>query len=337
MKSFMKICGIIALILFGAGVAFTVIGVTIGGPTLINEGISAATDGRLGIHMDYSNGDFGLTVGDYSTDDISRFLDSVMGHGVINLGDKSTSYDLEESVASIENGSVEYHELACAGVEELKIHVEGCSLVIEKSSEDDFWLEAKDVEMLQAYAKGDTLYLTSTCTGKVTTSMIKDAVITLYIPQGYYFDRVEIDLGAGEVEAEEIFAKELTAKIGAGKVVIDQCDADKLDINVGAGDFEVDDVQTDELKCEVGMGNISLSGTINGDAKAECIMGNISLKLSNAETDFDYKLEAYEGNITLGGKEHSKLVSEEKIDNDASQKMKLKCSMGNIDVSFEEE
>ena len=332
MKSFMKICGIAALILLGAGMVFTIMGFVFGGPALIAEGVSRATGGRVQFDLGLDDGDYGIRVGDYSTNDIGNLLDSIFDNATFNMGGKSNNFDTDEKV---ETGCVEYHEVDFYGVDDFKIDVEGCTLLIKYSDDDRFYLEAENIEEMQAYAKGDTLYVKSSRSGKVTGSMIRESVITLYLPEGYTFDKAEINMGAGFLSVEQLIAKEVEAKIGAGEVDLSTCDCDKLDINVGAGDFSIHDMQIGELKCVVGMGNITLNGTISEDAKAECSMGNISLNLANEVTDFDYKLEASVGNITLDGEQYAGLASEKKIDHQAEHTMKLQCAMGNIDVSFE--
>ena len=332
MKTFMKVCGIIALILLGAGTVFTIMGFVFGGPGLIAEGVSKATGGRVAFDLDLDDGDYGIRVGDYSTNDIGNMLEAFMDNAVFSLGDKSDIFDAN---VEIETGNIEYHEMDFDGVDDLKINMEGCNFQIGISEDDKFYLEAEDIEEMQVYAKDDTLYVKSSRSGEVTGAMIKDSEIRLYIPENYSFDKVEIDLGAGFLHVEQIKAKKIEAKIGAGEVEIGGCNSDKLEINVGAGNFTVHDMEIGELNCEVGMGNVFLNGAISGDAKAECSMGNISLALENDITDFNYKLEASMGNITLDGKEYAGFASEKKIDNQASKTIKLQCNMGNIDVSFQ--
>ncbi len=121
--------------------------------------------------------------------------------------------------------------------------------------------------------------------------------------------------GAGIISSQRIGCHELDVEVGAGEVVLDGITADKMDLNVG-------------------MGVAYVQGGIGREIDAECGMGSIEMELDNEETDFNYEIECSAGAIMLGSKAYGALADDIYVNNRASGKCTLECSMGNIDVIF---
>ncbi len=82
------------------------------------------------------------------------------------------------------------------------------------------------------------------------------------------------------------------------------------------------------------MGTADIKGRANRKIDASCGMGYLSLQLDNAETDFNYEIECSAGAVSVGGKTYGAMMNEVNVDNKASGKCFLECSMGSIDVTF---
>ena len=65
MKNFMRTCGIIALFLFGFGLALTVAGVALGGVDKVSSVVREVTDGKFDLNLG-ENGNFRIQFGDAS-------------------------------------------------------------------------------------------------------------------------------------------------------------------------------------------------------------------------------------------------------------------------------
>lgn len=331
MKTFMKTCGILALVLLGAGIVLTICGLTLGGPREIARSVEQVTNGNLSLDLDTSDGNYGITFGNYSVGDLKELLGSVFDSNVYEVNDFETVYDDNEKVLS---GTIDRWQIEGEDIKKLKADIGGYHFIMLPSEDDHFWISAKEVNKMQAYTKGDALYLKATRKGTLSSNAIWNSVITLYVPAEYRFEKMELEMGAGVLNADALNAEKIALKIGAGEVTIEKCISDELQVDVGAGAFSINDMFLKKLNCEVGMGDIALNGSLLGDAKMECAMGNISMMLSNDEKDFNYKLEAAMGNIDLGEQSYSGLAKEKEIDNGASRTLKLQCSMGNISVNF---
>lgn len=124
--------------------------------------------------------------------------------------------------------------------------------------------------------------------------------IQIIIPEGYQFDEVEININAGLMIAEELKTNKLELEINAGMVLAEQVEATKLD--------------------------------------ADCKAGRISLDLNAAEMDYNYKVNANAGVVTLGEERYGSLHKAQKINNPgATGEMELECSAGEIAISFNQE
>ncbi len=331
MKSFMKTCSIIALFLLGAGVAFFIAGCALGGADQVSSVVNDVTGGKVNFNVGES-GDWDFNIGGVSSDDVKNAIAGIMDNKIYNIDDFGSIYD---SSQKIHDGDVDKFDIPSDGIEDLKMDIGACELTILSSDDENFWVEAKNVQKLQAFADGDTLRIINTSKEKKITGLdIRKTKIYLYVPSDFVFEKAEIELGAGIIQGDAFAAKKAEIKIGAGDFEVKNIDSDDVKIEVGAGNIDLDDVSIGKLECKVGAGNASVEGTLHDDVKVECALGNVNLELKNNYNDFDYKVQCAAGNVNLNGKQYSGLSKEEKIDNDAKNDMKLECSMGNINVSF---
>jgi hypothetical protein len=331
MKGFIKGCGIVVLFLLGAGLALTIAGCALGGPRQITNVVRDVTDGKVDINLDSNN--WGINIGGVSSDDVKDALKGIMDNKIYNMDDFGSVFNNGKETLS---GDVEKYSIDAAGVEKLRFDIGGCELTIKESDDDNFWVEAKNVQKFQAYVDGETLRVVNTSKEKSLTGLnIKNVKITLYLPTDFTCENAEVELGAGILLSDSFVAEKAEFKIGAGELKLGSMDCDEMEIEVGAGNVEISNANVEKLNVKIGAGNMSFEGSIYKDAKVKCSLGNINLKLKNEFEDFNYKVECALGNIKLNGKQYSGLAKEEKIDNGADQDMKLECATGNIEVMFE--
>ena len=127
--------------------------------------------------------------------------------------------NMKDATGVIEgNGKATYqniHEIKST-VREGRIHLK------TQSDTDEITVESKDThEKLGfcAFAKNGTLYLTSNKKIKRIKNIGK-GTITVTLPKDMELEKAELDLKAGELRAEQIFAKDLEVNAGAGEVNI---------------------------------------------------------------------------------------------------------------------
>ena len=161
-------------------------------------------------------------------------------------------------------------------------------------------------------------------------------MITLYLPEAYYFDNVYADVGAGSLEFTELNAADACLEGGAGYIGVDCGRFEHLNASVGAGVVSFTGIEVTNLDIEAGMGECAVEGAVYGDAWVECSMGNVEMTLVGNERDFNYYLQGSMGNIDVGSESLHGFGHEKYIDNNAAKTMDIECSMGNITVDFTE-
>lgn len=322
MKKFMRVCAIMALIFLALGFALGAVGSRMAGRSTISQVVETATRGRIHLNMG-SWWNWGVTAGD-------NFFRGLFGGDDVSydIGDVS----MFDSDHEILNGKVEKY---CPGsdVHNLMIEVGGCQFETKSSDDAFIYLEVKNANKFQGYVEDGTLYIKTTAEA-VNWSKVNDCKITLYLPDGYRFDEVDIELGAGEMKLKRLYAGEASLNVGAGQITVDGIQSQEVKITIGAGDVKLEGMEITELEAEVGLGEFEADGSINGSAQVKCSMGNVEMKLNGEEKAFNYRLEGSMGNIDLGKKNYSGFSNEVVLDNGADKEMQVECSMGNISIRF---
>ena len=327
MKKFIKTCGVIALILLGCGGAMLIAGCALAGTDGIRQAVDKATDGKVQVTIDSIGDGISSAFGG-----LKENVDSMMEDEIYSVEDYGISYDDSKEILT---GDVEKGRIICGDISGLRVEVGGCDFRIEKSQDDNFWIEAKNVDKLQAYAEGDVLRIISSRNSKIVNDDFKTVRIILYVPENYAFDRAFLELGAGNLTASELNAGTAELKVGAGRIALENLKSENTMVGIGAGGVEIKKIQTGKLSCDAGAGAAEIRGRVDGDCNIVCAVGGISLVLENDEKEFDYRLDCTMGHISLGKQEYAGLSQEKKIDNGGDKKMELNCSLGNISVKFE--
>lgn len=354
MKKFMKVCAIIALVLVVLGFMLAVVAGTLTGKKTIKNVVESVTGGRIVVDFDFDDDDWGVFARE-SDNEIGEALGeagTAIGESIGELGtsigegiqdslgtDNEVHYEIEDYIDfddryAILNGDVEKYSLG-NGVSELEIEAGGCRFEIKESEDDNFYVEAKDIKKFQGYVHNGTLHITGTI-GAIKWNESSRCSITLYVPVAYYYDEVDIELGAGAMSIGDLAAGKVALEVGAGQIKAGNIIADTLDISVGMGEAVVDSVQVRKLEGDVGMGHLYLAGSVNEKADVECSMGSLEMVIDGAQSDFDYDVECGMGSIDIGSSSFSSIAQERHIDNGASKKMTVECAMGDVEISFTE-
>lgn len=326
MKKFMKGCAIAALVFVVLGVVLAAAAGSIRGRIGIEDTVRAVTGGRINLKLGADSEDWGLII---EEDGREGAKSAETGEGYYNIEDSdifSKEYDIVE-------GDVEKYSLG-NDIGKLDVEIGGCALYIQESSDDTFYLEAKNMRKMQSFVKNGTLHIKALRTGKVWDESRK-CEIFLYVPANYSFSEAELEVGAGYIATDSLIANEVSLEAGAGSIEADSVQAQKLDVSVGAGAISVADMNVQDVSGEVGVGYLYLEGEINRKAEMECSMGSLELYVRGAQTDFNYQVEYGMGNLEIGEDSYSGLARETFINNQAGKNMDLECAMGSITVEFD--
>ncbi len=263
--------------------------------------------------------------------------------GINKLGEfleKNAIYDIDEADMfdknhAIWNGNVEKTLLAEGGIKNWHLEIGGCSFELKDSGDSSYYMEYKGEGKSQAYAEGEALYV-KLLNGSDWSMEDTTEHLTLYVPMNVAVEELNAEFGAGQMVLNNLQAKKLVLALGAGQVTAEMLKVEQLSASVGAGEIILKDAQLKDVEAEVGAGNCEIGGTITGNVDAECAMGNMVFELAGKETDFDYNIQCVSGSVMIGEKEYSGLAQEQNIANGAKKSMDVECTMGNVEIRFEQ-
>ncbi len=145
--------------------------------------------------------------------------------------------------------------------------------------------------------------------------------LTIYIPQNYQFNSVDLDCVSGYFAADAIFARELAVDIVSGNI----------DIAGGrVGDIDIDCVS----------GGITCHALIDQGADVDCTSGDIDITMARSWSGYDYEWNSLGGTIILDGREMEQndlFKQEQKIDNHTGRSIDLECVSGTININYANE
>lgn len=159
--------------------------------------------------------------------------------------------------------------------------------------------------------------------------------IILYVPKDADVEKLDIELGGGEMKVQNIRVTDANIDLGAGILTICDFVSEKLKVEIGAGEVNIKDSKTDDLSVDVAMGEIVYQGELLRDADVTCSMGEITLVLAGNKEDFNYSVDCSAGDVQIDKVSYSGLGVEQKVKNGAEKNIEVDCSMGNVNICFE--
>lgn len=339
----MKICGITALVLLVVGFIMAFVAGGIKGNSIIRDVVNEVTDGRVDVVWDYD--DWGVSLAENVNDfanDLSEGV-SELGEEFSNIGD-DIHYELDNSMVfnrnyQIDSGDVEKDFTGNNGIRNLDIEVGGCELIMKESSDAYFHVKAERSKKFQSFVENDTLYIIGTGSwdnSKPWKATTRHCEITLYVPEDYDFEAINMELGAGSMKLGKLFAENMNLEVAAGEIDAKALVGTNLNLTAGMGQIVVDEFQAEFFNADVDMGAMSAEGSVEDTVNVECGMGSIELKIDGKETEFNYDIECGMGSLKMGRHDYSGMAREKRIDNGAAKNIVAECGMGEIKIDFED-
>lgn len=123
--------------------------------------------------------------------------------------------------------------------------------------------------------------------------------ITIIVPKGYVFDKVDLEMGAGQADISDLCANILDIEVGAGQADLLNVDVQYFNASTGAGQIQAE------------------------------LVGN--------ETDYNYDVECGIGEIVIGNNSYGGFGRDTNIENPgAERKLNVECGVGQIVIEFQE-
>ena len=157
----------------------------------------------------------------------------------------------------------------------------------------------------------------------------KTPVITVYIPEGKFFDEVHFGGGVGRTYVEEIITDSLVISGGVGEYDIKNIIAGSLRLDSGVGSVKINGTVNGGSRIECGVGEVRISGELNGDIKLKTGVGSVRLDLSGNPDDYNIKTDSGVGTIKLNG---SKMPGS--VNNGGKYNLDIDAGVGSINVNI---
>ena len=217
-------------------------------------------------------------------------------------------------------------------ISELKIHINAADLTIKEGGR--FSVES-NLKNLTVEEKNGCLILKDLTTIKLNGSnAYRDAVLTVYVPAGTVFEKINLNTGAGRVTAGELRAETVDLELGAGDALIDTLVATKsADIEGGAGRIAISGGALHNLELGMGVGQLNLTSALTGECQLELGIGESNITLIGSREAYELDIEKGIGEIRVDGK----VVSDYGSSGNGTAEVKIQGGIGAINVEFKEQ
>lgn len=152
--------------------------------------------------------------------------------------------------------------------------------------------------------------------------------ITIYIDDKT-FNNVDIDLGTGRYNIENLKTNNLSLELDAGKIVLNNVSVNTTtDIEVDAGSLNINDSLFNNLSLELDAGSIYMNSILKGTNIIDLGVGKIELNLLDSLDNYTIKFDKDITQGTINGND----ITNKTYGNGISY-IEIKNSLGNIDIN----
>ena len=213
------------------------------------------------------------------------------------------------------------------GIASLKIDINYADFKLSESTEFALESNLKDLKVKQ---QNGALVITH---NKKSFENYNKAVLTLFVPKDFVFDKAEIKTGAARFTAESISADELSLDFGAGKVSIDSLNASReCEIDSGVGEVSINGGNICNLDFDMGVGAVDITCALSGDSEFDCGVGEANIKIIGKKESYGISVDKGIGDIKIDGQ----TVSDGIFSTYTENMIEINSGVGSVNVTFED-
>ena len=181
-------------------------------------------------------------------------------------------------------------------IDRLEIEIGAADFKIEQAAEFSVKSNLKNLTVKEQNGK---LIIKETNHLSVRT---EKTFLTLSIPSGKTFERVELTTGAGRLTVEHLSADTLKLVLGAGEATVNELNATTAaDISGGAGRITISGGALHNLDLEMGVGELNLTSALTGDCELELGVGQSNITVLGDKEAYRLDLQKGLGSLTVDG------------------------------------
>ena len=149
-------------------------------------------------------------------------------------------------------------------------------------------------------------------------------------------DVVDLDVGASDVQIEELKADHVRIDVGAGLLAVERVDCAEAEVDAGVGSGTLRQLNASEKAVlDVGAGELIVNRFDGKDIDLDCGVGTLTVTAAGKEADYNYRIDCGIGTIQVGSQSFSGLDRSQTIDNQAGKTVSADCGIGMITLDFE--
>lgn len=200
-------------------------------------------------------------------------------------------------------------------IKNIKLDINNAQVKFIKTNQDDIEIHAKNVyNKFKIYEEGNQVIIKQ----PHYLARNKKANIEIKVPNDFTFNQLKLEVGAGKVSVNELYANNVILETGAGALKVGQIDAHQLNVKTGMGDTKLKHVLCNQLKIDLGMGNVEAT-------------------LQDKIEEYGYNVGVGLGNVNLGEEKFSGIAQDKTSYSTKERKIDIVCGMGNVDIKEMEE
>ncbi len=216
----------------------------------------------------------------------------------------------------------------------LDIDLEICKLTIKKG--EKLKVEASNVTQdFECKVEQNELKIKETPKSRWFFNQLNEAVaeVIIYVPETLELREAKIETGINETNMEYLKAEKVDIQMGLGKSQIQELIAGNAKIEAGAGESKIENSQIESLKLQTGLGSLKLTSKILKNADIDCGMGKVEIDLIGKPEDYQVKAETGLGSFKVNGKQ----VSDNQVIGEGNSIIKVEAGVGETVVNLQEE
>lgn len=206
----------------------------------------------------------------------------------------------------------------------LNLNISSSNLTI-KAEGDSYRMEAHNIpKTTKIECKNDVLEI------KNVKKLKSESSITIYVPENAKLSRINLDMGAGNVEISNIEAANIDFSFGAGNVNIKNLKSENPTIDCGAGQIKFENTELTNAKLSAEVGKVIYSGQLNGESRIECGVGEVEMNLEGGIDNYSIKVKKGIGNIKI----NKESVNNDSTTGNGQNKIYIDGGVGDIDIKI---
>lgn len=161
-------------------------------------------------------------------------------------------------------------------------------------------------------------------------AIAQESKITIYVPEGIVLEELELEMGAGIVEMQNINSNKIDFSFGAGSVNIKKLTSTNAEIECGAGQVVIEEANLTNTKLDTGIGKLEYLGYMKGNSKISCGIGEVNLNLVGGNEIYTIDAEKGIGDIKINGNK----IANEKITGNGENRISINGGIGSINIEI---